>query len=337
MNRRDFLHKASLGGAGAVLSAAIARRPHAQPTAKKITIAIGTAPPDPIFHYLYYAQENGFFAQQGVAVEFKTFVADPTAIRALVAGEADIACSGAISCIAAIAAGAKLKCIAAIAPKFDSLVVAQKEIGDLAALAGKSIGIASMGGGTQIAVQLMVERAGIDPAGIHWVSAGGGASRVQALIARKVDAAPVNSAFATTALAYDYLHPIADTLQTLPFLLQEWESTSLSAIAAKPDALQGFLTAALRGARWGMDNPDQAAEISAHVLPEAPTPQLVEFARHFAQVRYWNGNGALAREAWDFTTGTMTQLGLLPMPPRYEDVYTPQFVEGALKVLGRAG
>lgn len=331
MDRRRFLRQAALAGA----SALIPRKARAQAAARHITLLLSTAPPNPTQHCYFYARENGFYAQEGVDVEIQSFIADPTCLRALISDAGDVATCGAVSSLAAMNSGAKLTCISAMVSRSDSLIVANRAVADLKALSGRSIAVASMGGGTQIAAQIMAEQEGVSPSSIHWATLGGAPTRLQALIDKRVDAGLLDSGFATTALGHDYLHTIGDVFKSLPLLVLSWEATTPRVLASKPDALRGLVTATIRGARWGMDNPAQAAAISRTILPDAAPQEMRDFTAHFAAERYWNENGELSRAAWNFTCAAMVRMGLIPAIVPYEQVYAPQFVDAALAKLGR--
>src|SRR6476620_11657359 len=108
MKRRDFLRLATSAGAFTVAAPGIIR---SQGSLEKMTLLIGSAPPDPAIHYYYYAKMNGFYEQEGVDVVFKNFSAETTALRGLLSGEGEVAWTGAVSTFQAIDSGAKVKCI----------------------------------------------------------------------------------------------------------------------------------------------------------------------------------------------------------------------------------
>src|SRR5262245_41384589 len=97
---------------GLVLAAAVALGPAPPPRAAtpvgKLVLALGTAPPDLTCHYFYYALENGFYRDEGLELEIKPLVGDQAAVRALVAGEADVAWTGFAASLQAREAGAQL-------------------------------------------------------------------------------------------------------------------------------------------------------------------------------------------------------------------------------------
>src|SRR5436190_1785666 len=84
--------------------------------ANKIVAALGTAPPDLTLQTYYFAEAQGFYKQEGIEVQLTAYNGDATAMRALTAGEADIAAVGLAIPLKAIEQGARVKVVFASAP-----------------------------------------------------------------------------------------------------------------------------------------------------------------------------------------------------------------------------
>jgi ABC-type nitrate/sulfonate/bicarbonate transport system substrate-binding protein len=336
MDRRRFLNNAAYVGAGALAAVAAPRIGRAQSSMKSLRLITSTVPPDPGCHYLYYARENGFFEQEGVKVKFLELPTESTAIRALVAGEGEVAWAGGLASLAAAGSGSKLKAIAAPAPRVDYFIVAKKDtVPDMKALAGKVIGISAPGSISQVIPLRMMEKYNVPTKGVQWTPLGNSVSRLQGLIAKRLDAAALNSSFAYNAVKHDYLHIVGDAFKDLPLQLQLWDTATEAAIAGNPDGVQGYVTAAIRGVRWGMANPKEAGLISAKLMPDVPEQQMLDGIKDFANRHFWNANGDLSREAYDFTTSWMVTNHQIPKVPTYDSFYVPKFVDAAIAKLGR--
>ena len=107
----------------------------------KLVLALGTAPPDLTCHIFYYALENGLYKEEGLDLEIKPLVGDQAAVRAVVAGEADLAWTGFAASLQATEAGAALVGISSMSPKLDYLLVAQKDVRSLKDLEGKKTAV----------------------------------------------------------------------------------------------------------------------------------------------------------------------------------------------------
>jgi ABC-type cobalamin/Fe3+-siderophores transport system ATPase subunit len=168
----------------------------------------------------------------------------------------------------------------------------------------------------------------------HQISVGGSSSRVQALIAKRVEGAALNGAFAARAVKYDHLHILGDAAAELPNFIYTWEIVAESALQKKKPALQAFVTATARGARWVTNNPDAAAAISRKVTPDSPAEDIAIATQTMAKKQFFSPTGHLAPEAWAFTVETMVKNGDLPQPMAYGDAVLTEFVDNAAKALG---
>jgi NitT/TauT family transport system substrate-binding protein len=327
MDRRKFV--AGLAGAGAA-TLARPRATRAQGGLTKLSVLIGTAPPDPASLFFYYARENGFYREHGIDIDLRPIGAETLALRALIAGEGDVSWCGGISTLQAIAAGSRLKVLSAFTPKLDYLVVGNREISGLKGFEGRTMAVSQVGAVSQLVPQLMMEQTGADASKVQWVGVGASAARVQALIARRVDGAPLNSSFAARVLQYEYLHVVGDAARDLPDFLYTWEVVAADAVERKRAALTSFVIATAKGCRWAMANPDAAAAISKKVLPDLPPAELDAAAREFAKKRFFSTTGKLPRATWDFTVATLVKLGNIKQPIRYEDVVLDDIVAAAM-------
>jgi NitT/TauT family transport system substrate-binding protein len=303
-------------------------------TAGKLVVAIGTAPPDLTLHPYYYAQENGFYKAEGVEVQLNPYNGDATAMRALTAGEADLAASGLAIPLKAIEAGSRLKVVVATAPKLDYLLVAQKGIASAKDLEGKNVGISGPGAVSYQVPLLMIKAAGGDPGKVKFVAVGGSSARTLALIAKKIDAAVLNTSFASRTTKYDHLHSIGDAARDLPNFIYVVEVATERAIREKRAALQAFVTATLRGARWAMQNPEQAILISQKVLPDVAKDEIAAGVRAFAKSQYYNADGILRKEAWDFTVEELLKGGEIKQRLNYNEHVLTEFGQAAVAKLG---
>lgn len=325
MDRRKFL--GSVAGA----ASAIAAPRLALGQASKMSVLLGTAPPDPACHYYYYAEEKGFYKEQGLEVEIKPIGAETMALRALLANEGDVAWCGGISTLQAVGAGSKLRVLSCFTPKLDYLVVGQKSIDSLKGFEGHSMAVSQVGAVSQLVPRLMIEGKGGDQSKVQWVSVGASAARLQSVIAKRVDGAPMNSVFAVRALKYDYLHVIGDALKDLPYFMYTWDVCSAEAAQKKHAQYVAFVAATAKGCRWAMDNPKEAGAISRKILPDLPPGEAEYAADDFAKKKFWHPTGLLDRKTWDFTVDTLVKLGNIKERMKYDDIVLADLVNEATK------
>jgi NitT/TauT family transport system substrate-binding protein len=118
--------------------------------------------------------------------------------------------------------------------------------------------------------------------------------------------------------------------------------TSEKMIAEKPDLVQRFVGAYLQAFQDVIDNPEEAAEITARANPEytqkkdvlAQQLQADIRATFFSNDTKANGIGWMTRAGWDSTTKTLLDQGALKQPIDVPAAFTDRFV-GAAKPLRR--
>ena len=112
------------------------------------------------------AKERGFFREQGVSVELHQFNSGPLIIRALQAGDLDMAYIGVPPVYRAIEKGLDIKIVSKVNYGQAALIVGQDSpINTLADLRGKRIGSVRRGSGMDIFLRglILADKAGLDP------------------------------------------------------------------------------------------------------------------------------------------------------------------------------
>jgi ABC-type nitrate/sulfonate/bicarbonate transport system substrate-binding protein len=249
----------------------------------------------------------------------------------LLASEGDVAWCGGISTLQAVGAGSKLRVLSCFTPKLDYLVVGQKSITSLKGFEGHSVACSQVGAVSQLVPRLMIEGKGGDQSKVQWVGVGASAARLQSVIAKRVDGAPMNSVFAVRALKYDYLHVIGDALQDLPYFMYTWDVCSAEAAQKKRAQYVAFVAATAKGCRWAMDNPGEAGAISRKVLPDLPVGEAEYAAADFAKKKFWSPTGMLDHKTWEFTVDTLVKLGNIKEKLKYDDIVLADLVADAEK------
>ena len=148
-SRRPGAHRlapaAPSGAAPAPVSAA--------PTAvqmRKLTLGVPVTPPNMVHLAPYVAQEQGFFRDVGLDVEFKNFEGGVQSLRGSIAGGLDVAGTSSDPIIAAAARKVGVKAIGTYAPKLSVVMTAQDDIHAPADLKGRKVGIQEVGGFNEV-------------------------------------------------------------------------------------------------------------------------------------------------------------------------------------------
>jgi NitT/TauT family transport system substrate-binding protein len=296
---------------------------HAADGLAKLALIVGTSPPDPACHFLYYARDMDFYRNAGLDVEISGITSATNATRAVVAGQADIGWVDGTSSLQARAAGARIQAISGFAHRLDYVIVGDKDIGSLKQLEGKRFAVATLGGGTYIIPRLMMEQAGADPDRAQWVAIGNSAARAQAMIAGTVDATITTSSFVPRLLGYPKYHVIAEAGKELPHMAYTWEIAGERAFQQKQPALRAFVAATAQAVQWAGAHPDEAVALSVGLLPDADKSEIVAGIRSYIANGFWSRDGALPREVVDFTVAALRKAGQLHKDVAYADFVRP--------------
>ena len=300
--------------------------------AEPLRLAVtGGIPPDVTAHHYWYSEEKGFFSKAGVTVKIIPVPDDQISLRGLAAGEFDVSETGCTAAMTAIEVGAPFRFIGAIEDKLDYSMIAVQDITKPSDLKGRSLGVSAPGAISYQVPKLLIEQDGGDFDSVKIVAVGGSSSRAKALINGTIDAGVVNSVWVARLAKYDNLHTIADA--TSLNLLFSCIITTEQMLKERRADLVAFLIGSLKGAKWGLDNPDQASSISQTLLPELDKKLVSSTVQSFADRKYWNVSGVIDKPRWDFTNVTMVKSGDLVDAVQYDKYVDTDVLKEASKDL----
>ncbi len=225
----------------AVISAALLAVP-AQAAAERLRV--GKAGRDAFsFVPADVGAQTGIFKKHGVDVEISSFGGDARIQQAMAADGIDVAL-GSGPGLAFIAKGSPVKGIAAMAGPpllFALMVRADDTVKTVDDLKGRNVGVSTVGSVTSWIVREVSRQKGWGVDGVAQVPIGDDASRIAALRTKSVDAAIVNLAVALNFVQRGE----GRILLRFNDLLKDFHVHVIfatdKAIAAKPEALRGFL------------------------------------------------------------------------------------------------
>jgi ABC-type nitrate/sulfonate/bicarbonate transport system substrate-binding protein len=144
---------------------------------------------------LWIAQEQGFFAKNGIESEPVLLRGGTTLVTGLASGDVQIGRTAGAAVLSAVGAGHELKMLATFSGRNSYDVVVRPNIKRVEDIRGKKIAINSLGGGTWMGAMLWLEHFGLDPQRdqILLQSVGDQSVQAQALEAGVVDVAFVDS------------------------------------------------------------------------------------------------------------------------------------------------
>jgi ABC-type nitrate/sulfonate/bicarbonate transport system substrate-binding protein len=240
--------------------------------------------------------------QRGYDVSLEN-VADPTtALRAVLAGKADVYLGDPVEAATAVAnSKASVKYIATVAQASDYELLATPKY-TLQSLAGATMATAGPGTAGVIVGVAALQKEGIDVGQIHQVTVGGTSARVTAILSGQVGLAPVHATDAATAAATGKVKILLNAGAALGVYLQQGLIASDSFVANTATA-QATVNAFIDAQRWAYANEAGYAKLvtenkldSGLTATEAQTSWSALKADNF-----WASNGALCTASVDTT------------------------------------
>jgi NitT/TauT family transport system substrate-binding protein len=325
---------ASPSGAAASPSAAASAQPSPSPALTTVRYGLPTAPPAITTVGVYYALENGFFEEEGLQVEVVPYPGSTTATRALLSRDADIVMTGGDSAYLAWQNGAPIKIISSPVSKGTDVLVANAPIATVADLAGKRFAISDPGSSAEVLGKIILERNGVDPDGLEFVSIGSPPDRIRAMLAGQVD---------VTAATILILEPILQAIEAgqatvltsfaeeFPDIPLAYNITRDDVIEEQRDMLVRFLRAEIRGYEWATENPAEAAAIAAANIPESDPELMVQGMEGLVELDVFGLDGGIAGDQITKSQEALVETGRLRAVSEPADVSDPSIVEEALQ------
>ena len=284
---------------------------------------------------LYVAQNKGWLGD--LEVEEVNVTGDSNAMRVLISGNADIALVGTLNVLASIHSGAKVRAIHSWQPIGDyNLVLAAGKGTTLGDLAGKTFATSGPGALPDQLPKLVMKQHNVDSSTARFVQVGGHAARLQAIYGGRADATLINTITAMKGVQEGKVTVLTRISKEFPGLGYVWNMVRADSIA-NPQlaaAYQTMTEAGIRGSRFIMENPDEAAAIMRAKVPELNGDFLKAVIRDLNTEHLWGVDGGLDPAIEEFTAKLNKDLGNLPVAATPDEVLDARFVEAAMKKLG---
>jgi len=296
------------------------------PVPEKITLAMGYIP-NVQFAPFYVAVEKGYFADEGIEVEFD-YGWETDLLKLVGTGELRFAVASGDQVILARSQGLPVIYVLNWYRKFPVCVVALREKGIEGPedLVGRTVGIPATYGASYIGWRALLYAAGIEEAEVNLQTIG--YTQVASLVEGQVDAAvcytmnePVQLREAGYELNIIYVADYAN-------LVSNGLITNEHTIAERPELVRGLVRAALRGLRYTNDHPDEAFAVCKEYVPEMEN-EPVQRAVLAESIALWRSDslGRSDPPAWEASQRFMRQIGLIGSQVEVEKLFTNEFVE----------
>ncbi len=269
--------------------------------------------PNVQFAPLYVAVEKGFFAEQGIEVEFD-YSFETDALALVGADELQFAVVSGEQVLMARAQGLPVVYVAAWYQQYPVAVISKAEQGihSPADLKGKRIGLPGLFGANYIGLDALLFSAGLTEADVTLDSIG--FTQVESLAADRVQAVSAYAANEPVQLRAQGFEInellVADYVQ----LASNGLVTNERTIANNPDLVRGMAAALVQALAYTIANPDEAYEISKKYVENlAEADEAVQKEVLARSIEFWKAGriGYSDPQAWQNMNDLLMQMGLL--------------------------
>jgi NitT/TauT family transport system substrate-binding protein len=305
----------------------------AAPEPVSVTVGLGYIP-SVQFAAFYRADQAGYYAAEGLKVTFQNEI-DANLIPKVGQGTVDLGLADGTSVIPAVSQGIPVRYLATIYGQFPSIVFSKAESGiqTPAALKGTRIGIPGKYGSSWVMLQALLASANLTPSDVTIVEypdfgqAAAVAAGAVASATGFINNEPVQLALGgikTSVLTVDQITPLPG-----PGII-----ASTATIAAKRDAVAGFIRATLKAMNEIVATPSVGLDSSIQAVPDLAKDKATQRAILAATIAAWRPSGVGATDQltgaidpadWDASATYMTTLGMVPKPVTSADLVDTSF------------
>jgi len=277
----------------------------------------------------YVAVERGYFAEEGIELEFDYGDYDTKGVQLVAAGWTPFAIASGDQVLKARAQGMPVVTFVNWWRRFPVAVVALQESGieDPGDLAGREVGIPeTFGAASYIGWKALVSATDLEEDRVDLEVIGYAA--LENLTVGRVEAAVVyanNEPIQLEQRGYETnLIPVADYAP----LVSNGVIASEEVLANRPELARAFARAFLRGLEETLDDPDAAFEICKEYVDGLEENEQIQRAVLEASLDYWRGEplGRSTPEAWENTLEVMEGADLLESDVDAEEAFTNAFL-----------
>jgi len=281
------------------------------------------------------AMANGFFAEEGLALEETYTGASTAAIAALVSGTIDLTLNSPPNVVLARQQGANLLIVGGFQNRAMYYLLGQKDIHTIEDLRGKRIGTAGTTTGDSVLVRAMLAAHGLRERDDYTIlRVGGTPDRYSALVAGAIESVMLIDPF--NYAAYDAGFTDLGAAYTV---VPEFQGTGTNVQAdwarQNEAALVGFQKALIRGIRWAYDPANAAAVVQLAVDNSGIERRYAESSlREYVQTEVWPRDGMITERGLAWVIDQAAAVGELQPPiPTVQDITDVSYTRKALAQL----
>lgn len=283
--------------------------------------------PNVQFAPVYVAVERGYFAQEGIELEFD-YGFETDGVQLVAAGELPFAVASGDQVVLARAQGLPVVYIAEWWQRFPVAIASLAETGieSPSDLAGRTVGVPELFGASYIGWQALLNAAGLDPSEVELQTIG--YSQVPSLSEGRVEAAVVYANNEPVVLAQEGMSVNVIAVADYADIVANGLIASEKVIAERPELVRGFVRAFLHGIADTLADPDAAFEISTRYVEGLADNATLGRAVLEATLPYWQADRLGYSEAatWEQSQQVMRDAGLLDETVPVEALFTNEFL-----------
>jgi NitT/TauT family transport system substrate-binding protein len=341
MDRRAFI------AGSAVALVTLAEGAQAAGALKKITItSVGDG-----FHFfpVYIARGAGFFAEEGLEVDWVNVNSGTRQAASVMGGSAEMSPIALLHCIKSQAEGADLVAFASALMDWPMTLVlsndAMKKTGiapempldeKVKRLAGLQLGITSPGSSSDVSIRTLLLARGIDPdRAVKLQPLGNGASILAAFEKKLTDgfvfAAPAPEIVEARGLGRIVVNPLAGEIPEqvdVPYAIM---ATSRDTWAKKPDVIRGAARALTKAMTYVQEKPEETRKVMRQYFPDIDEPVFNRIVATYAKAV--PKSPVITRDQVAKTIAFMNIGAAAPVTAKYEAVVLPEPAEAAARDL----
>ena len=299
------------------------------------TIRFGMTPKSFVESAQIIAVQQGIFEKNGLKVELVELSGDVLILRALLAGDLDVATVGSYVVINAAQKGAQVRAFVTPVPEQPHMLVATKAVGKWTDLVGKNFAVSEPGAISYTFPRVILSQMGVNPDRVNWLALGGNSARQKALLTGVVDATLIHKERAFQVARSDSrFHVIGSTGDYLKGVPLVWHTAKTDWLSANPDVARRYTKSIIEAVRFAMDNKSAMLKLGEELIGKDPV-SVDEAYEAYRTSKVWGVNGGLDKEGFEFTIKLGMETKELREPIAFDKVVDTRFVDAALQELGR--
>ena len=296
-----------------------ARNRASAPTA--LVVGLGYIP-SVQFAQFYLAEQNGYYADAGLDVEFQNKI-DPDLITLVGQGSIDVGIGDGTSVIPAVSNGIPVAYVATIYGQFPNIVFAKASSGikTAADLKGKKVGIPGRYGSGWIMLQALLASAGPDDRRHRRSSSTPTSPRRRRSSWARSTRRPGSSTTSRSSSSCTVRRHRSCRIDAITPLPGPGLIAGTKTLDEQHDAVAAFVAATLQAMVEIKANPEVGLEAAIKAVPELANDRETQAALLDATIATWTGPvqdarglGAIDRAGWDQSIAFMDSLGLAKAP-----------------------